>query len=448
MTLNNLRKIAAFTCVLLLITTSASAQGLKEERKQHTEIRNNSIQKIGDSIVIGFDVDVEKLTQNTKLMLTPVIYSELNSIELKNVVFAGFVKSIVDSRKGRGSAYVTNIRKRELIHYSTSIEFEEWMSSSSLRADVMVEAYGVEYKLSPILISNNMIPKPISRTNVEEEYKDKIEDNMQATFSFVQETPSSGAYFENSRDQGIVIDFKQGSDRIDTSYRDNKINLQKILDAVKLIESDPNIKLDRVTITGKASPEGSYAYNLKLAENRAKRLINNLDDIDSDRFQVNNIGEDWEGLRELVEESDMAYRDEVLDIIDNVPIHSGRQSKLMLLASGDPYRYMLNNYFEKLRSASFIQVFYTVAPNIAIETEQHIIELVDQKRYNYALELLETLEVNTSVYNLKGICYMMLDNIEDARTMFNHAIEGGSEHAKHNLEELKDREKSYRIGEM
>ena len=64
----------------------------------------------------------------------------------------------------------------------------------------------------------------------------------------------------------------------------------------------------------------------------------------------------------MVAKSDMAYRDRILSIIDNVP-ESGygglsRQAELMRLGGGEPYRYMLNNFFPELRNATYIKVYY------------------------------------------------------------------------------------------
>lgn len=48
---------------------------------------------------------------------------------------------------------------------------------------------------------------------------------------------------------------------------------------------------------------------------------------------------------------EIEYKDEVLDIIRDIPIEKGRETKLMQLRGGVPYRYMLKYIFPSLRIA-------------------------------------------------------------------------------------------------
>lgn len=47
----------------------------------------------------------------------------------------------------------------------------------------------------------------------------------------------------------------------------------------------------------------------------------------------------------------MDYKDEVLEIIKNTSVEEGRETKLMRLHGGVPYRYLLKNIFPGLRVA-------------------------------------------------------------------------------------------------
>ena len=175
---------------------------------------------------------------------------------------------------------------------------------------------------------------------------------------------------------------------------------------------------------------------MKLAENRASRLISYLKDIDRNKLDIYNIGEDWEGLKELVEKLKMPYYKEVLHIIDNNSIFEGREKKLMDLAGGVPYRYMSKHYFSKLRSASYIQIFYELTSNDELKIQQDAVDLIAQKRYESALDMLNTLQVSASIDNLKGVCYMMLGDVRSAQGLFQRAIDNGSKHAIENLKKL------------
>jgi hypothetical protein len=74
-------------------------------------------------------------------------------------------------------------------------------------------------------------------------------------------------------------------------------------------------------------------------------------------IQATSGGEDWYGLRKLVVESDMVGKDQVLNIIDNVP-ESQRKAKLQALNGGRTYRSIFDVLYPQLRSACYIDVWY------------------------------------------------------------------------------------------
>lgn len=68
----------------------------------------------------------------------------------------------------------------------------------------------------------------------------------------------------------------------------------------------------------------------------------------------------------------MDYKDEVLDIITNIPIEKGRETKLMQLRAGVPYRFMLKHIFPSLRVA-ICKVSYDVR-NFNLEEAKEVIK--------------------------------------------------------------------------
>ena len=71
-------------------------------------------------------------------------------------------------------------------------------------------------------------------------------------------------------------------------------------------------------IKGFASPEGSYANNTYLAENRAKALrdyVKSLYRFEHATFSVDFEPEDWEGLEKRLEEMNLPDKAELLAII-------------------------------------------------------------------------------------------------------------------------------------
>jgi hypothetical protein len=119
-------------------------------------------------------------------------------------------------------------------------------------------------------------------------------------------------------------------------------------------------------IAGFASPEGDVSLNERLAQDRAeavKKFLTDNSEVDPTLISIYNGGADWAGLRELVEKSDLAQKQRIVEIIDTVPVwdsarNIGRIGDLMNLNVGEPYRQMLADIFPELRQAAYIKVYY------------------------------------------------------------------------------------------
>lgn len=122
-----------------------------------------------------------------------------------------------------------------------------------------------------------------------------------------------------------------------------------------------------LAITGYASPDGSSKYNRELSRARASALLRYLETIpafariEPARVRVGAPGENWDGLRRLVE-ADAAFtsRGAVVRIIDSNVAVDTKKYRLRQLDNGRAYGYMLKNMFPALRSAAEATVILAV----------------------------------------------------------------------------------------
>lgn len=158
----------------------------------------------------------------------------------------------------------------------------------------------------------------------------------------------------------IYINFRLNQFDIDPSYMNNQDELARVEDLIRpLINEKYSIK--NIVILGYASPEGEFNHNLYLSNQRASSFKNYI----NYRYGfslfpsigVQGMGEDWDGLRRLVEESNLYYKKDVLQIIDRYGIHSGRKSQLKSLHSGYPYNELLQMYYPKLRRMEMLLTY-------------------------------------------------------------------------------------------
>lgn len=93
--------------------------------------------------------------------------------------------------------------------------------------------------------------------------------------------------------------------------------------ALEQVLADPTLKLQRIVVSGYASPDGLYSNNVKLARMRANRLKNELSrryHLSKSMIVTQSVAEDWEGLEAFVSAStteQLSNREALLNIISS-----------------------------------------------------------------------------------------------------------------------------------
>lgn len=148
------------------------------------------------------------------------------------------------------------------------------------------------------------------------------------------------------------IGFPAGSVRLDMKYGNNRAELEKLKERLSRL-LDGRKKIQSVCLTGFASPDGSTTENERLAGNRAvefKHYLQKLPELaDGVPITIDWVGEDWEGLRELIAKSGRKYSIQVLAVIDSCPDADSRRKQLKALEKGAIYKDMEKSLFSQLR---------------------------------------------------------------------------------------------------
>ncbi len=197
-----------------------------------------------------------------------------------------------------------------------------------------------------------------------------------------------GSGFAQSSTIGVDVYFRQDVYVIEEDVKENKTKLQDLASILNRITTDSLSYIESIEINSWTSPEPSVAYNKTLSQRRSEsirqHILQNFQKIPDSLIVANGNGIAWDRLRDLVDISDMQYRDEVLSILDNVPEETWRRVKptdrwqtlvdsrlkrLMDLRGGRPYNYMYDHIFPELRYGSLITIHYREIP--LIEQPQH-----------------------------------------------------------------------------
>lgn len=220
----------------------------------------------------------------------------------------------------------------EIRYYYANCCNDYYLTSDTL--SVPVPSYNTIRQLLPVPVLVNRIPLPAS--------------------SVVFSAPKGEAVKLREQVVRVPLHYRVNQTRVEEGYLDNACWLARLDSLCRPVFSVPaDYEVRSIRISGYASPEGDYDYNLRLSQRRAAGFA----DYVSGRYrvplasmQVKGCGEDWDGLCKLVQADSLwAHRDEVLEIIGRYGIFEGREKRLMDLRGGDPYRYMMRRHFPVLR---------------------------------------------------------------------------------------------------
>lgn len=154
-------------------------------------------------------------------------------------------------------------------------------------------------------------------------------------------------------------------------YMSNPTELQKIHNSVNVVKNDSNVTIRKMTIDGYASPEGGFAHNAKLSENRTnalKQYLQRTGIAKGIRMEASGKGENWDGLiKYLKKHSNVPQHDKLLSIA-NSKSDPDEKERRMRKEAPEGYAYVLKNVFPELRCTNY-NVIYTVRPFTVEESE-------------------------------------------------------------------------------
>ena len=235
----------------------------------------------------------------------------------------------------------SNKRTNDTIRYRYVLPYESWMADAKLNVQRDECGCGESTLMS--------VQPVIDQVTLERILSPYI---VNPHFAYVE--PKVEVVKSREIQAECFLDFEVNKINIRPEYMNNPRELAKIRVMIDDLQLDPSIKVTRLDIIGYASPEGTLATNKRLSEGRAMALRDYLAsryDFPRNQYHIIFGGENWDGLIDALETLDMDYKNEVLDIIQDIPIEKGRETKLMQLRGGVPYRYLLKNVFPSLRVA-------------------------------------------------------------------------------------------------
>lgn len=377
---------------ILIVTALLAATALQA---QEIKIKDKIVEKSDSTLIVGmtFDFSEVNVPSDRSLVCTPVVVAGDSIRPLTPVILNGRDRHILYERTGR--TYTTHAEyelcrendKEQTFEYTTRTPISPWMKKSEMALVTDLCGCGWEAlqndrsPLFPINLSEPVILKPV----------------------LAYRTPEAEVVKARSIEGKAFLDFPVNKITIYPDYRNNPRELAAIRATVESVKDDPYATITEVWIKGFASPEGTYANNTYLAENRAKALrdyVKSLYRFEHATFTVDFEPEDWEGLEKRLEKMDLPDKTELLAIIRNPEPRDldKKEWKLKTLNGGNSYKILLRDVYPALRHSDYV-VKYHIRNFTAEEAASLIYSDPKQLSLNEMFMVAQTCEAGSEKYN-------------------------------------------------
>ena len=323
-------------------------------------------QKKSDSLKVAFRLHLDslQLKSEQQLVFTPVMVGA-DSIALNPVIIQGRNQAVryrrlADSKKNPQAQVFTRKNKTsQQVYFTQSVPYQKWMKKFklSVKEDLCGCGNLIEQDNTPIA--------DIDRTP-------KITKDF-----FVQ--PKAEAKKVRAEKGEAYLSFVVNKSNILANFRENATELKKITSTIDLVKNDKNVEITDIDIHGFASPDGSYANNKRLANERAAALrnyVSSLYTLNSKLFTYQATPEDWEGFKKKIQASHLADKEAILEIANSSLAPDDKDLKIRKLHPAS-YRYILDQIYPRLRHSDYT-VTYTVRP-FSIEEAKEILKTKPQQ---------------------------------------------------------------------
>ena len=186
---------------------------------------------------------------------------------------------------------------------------------------------------------------------------------------------------------------------------------------------DPSKELMQVWVCGSTCPDGIWADNVALSQARTDAAAAYLADVTglpADRIHKESLNEDWDRLAELVLESDIPYKYEVLYII-RTKSWGERKTALQKLDGGRIWKILQKDFFPKLRCVRFAIYCkwdpskpYLTAP-VEATPQKEVIRVVERDTV-YVRDTIYVMAQPTSVVVVKDTVYVQAPSVKPVET--------------------------------
>lgn len=377
--------------ILLFYLFSLTTASWLQAQTQDVTASHWQMTRNGQYIDVVMDLQLGKLevAPNQALLITPRFWSATDSVEMKSVGIYSRKRYYQyqrlhgqDMLSGRDETSYRSSQVPATHAFQDLVSYETWMEGAQL--NLLCQEYGC---------CNTIL----------REWQVNLGTFFTPVFHpvYVYQQPDVEKVKYRQLSGSAFITFPVNRTEIRPDFHQNQAELQKITATIDSVKNDADIRLNSVSIRGYASPEGSFANNRRLAEGRTasvKQYVEGLYQFDDNFIQISSEAENWEGLHQYVEASQLPQRDELLELIDSNLEPDAKERKLRARWP-ETYRQLLKDCYPTLRRTDYC-VNYTIRTFTDVAEIKAVMQKEPQKLSLSEFQLVaQELEVGSLEYN-------------------------------------------------
>lgn len=469
-----MKTICLYSLLALLPFVSVAADEAKR-LPGGAEVGGVEIRKQRDSVLIRMSLDLNgmEVGRNRSIVIAPLFYAEGEEAWLPAVEVMGRTRYLYYQRNEE-SLYVSNpyaVIKRDKdveqqVDYQVSVPYRKWMDCATL---VVAED---TCQCGDVTRGNSV---PLKQADLV--FRPKL--------SYI--TPQAETRKTRALSGEAYLDFPVNKTVIYPDYRRNTAELAKIRATVDAVRADKDYSITQIRLKGYASPEGGYAWNVRLSEGRTEALRDYLVEeygFKADLFRAEPGAENWEGLRRYVAASSLTDKDGILALIDSDESNLDRKEHRIRDEHPASYQKLLKDCYPALRRTDYtvdyvirgfdveeakevikvrpqnlsLQEMFAVAQMYEAGSEDfnHVFDvavrmypddpvanlnaanaLLEQGAAEQAMKFLEKAGGSPQADNARGVALILLEQYDEAAVCLQRAADAGISEAKTNLEYIK-----------
>lgn len=306
-------------------------------------ISQMSVNKGDDLLTLNMTVDpaAYRIKGNDIVTLTPYLVAGADSVAMPPVRIAGSKAWFAEVREGNATPLtLSRAGKGVPVEYSSTLPYDPAFEHSQ-----------VVIKADTASICNCRPPREGVTPVADLDFRPLVPD---LAYRYVAPRDSAEKIFNLSGRANVI--FKVNRTEIDWSYAGNHAELDTILRTVNAVRDNPDATVETITLTGYASPEGSYANNVRLAKGRTEAVrdyVAKNASFPASVYRTSSVPEDWAGLREWIAASTIENRDAMLAFIDDRSIPEETRNDLFRQRFPEQYPFLLATVYPSLRHTDY-----------------------------------------------------------------------------------------------